>query len=83
MPAAGKVTVVLALHWPCNGLSTYVTGSRPKEGRYAPRLHSLLGYGTLYHYLTPFLGVSVSTTLATERLFLRVRLLRVGRSDVR
>jgi len=54
MPAAGKVTVVLALHWPCNGLSTYVTGSRPKEGRYAPRLHSLLGMAHFTIILHPF-----------------------------
>jgi len=49
-PAAGKVTVGLALHWPCvkdvNGLSTY-TSSRAKEGRWTRHLHSSLSMAHL------------------------------------
>ena len=41
-PAAGKVTVGLASHWPCvtdfSGLSTY--GLTAETGRWAPHLHS-------------------------------------------
>ena len=61
-PAAGKVTVGLASHWPCvtdfSGLST--CGLQPKEGRWAPRLHS--SWGTAHFIFLPAQRYAIAGT---------------------
>ena len=50
-PAAGKVTVGLTSHWASQTSVVYPpTGSWPKEGRWAPRLHSSWDMPLLYLY---------------------------------
>jgi len=48
--AAGKVTVGLASRWPrvTDISGSPPTGSRPRRGRWAPRLRSLAEHGRLY-----------------------------------
>jgi len=51
-PITGKVTAGLASHWPCiTDTSGSSTGLRPKDGRWAPGLHSGKEYA-MSHYIS-------------------------------